>query len=162
MGNEKELHPVRERVRIYDYISTWIVILVIALILRIILAYSSVIPAGTALHAFTNEASYFILFGAGSMLLPLVIGAILGAEIGTRSKNSYAALRSGAINGIYTATIYTIAIIALYEIMLYILPQIGLNPYALFYTMLAPQIIILLVIIEVFSILANAKKSTSI
>jgi hypothetical protein len=150
------------KMHIYDYVSTWITILIIALIAKIILTYTDVIPHGTALYSFVGQATYFIIFGPGSVLLPLVLGAVMGAEIGNRSKSATVALRSGAITAIYVAMIYIIAIVALYEVMLYTLPQLSLRSDTLVFFMIIPQILVLIVIMEIFAALANARRSVAL
>lgn len=145
-------------VSIAEPLFFWIIVLVLALVLRIVLSNTSIFAHGTQAYGIADSASNFFLFDAGSLILPLIVGAAIGAEIGLRSARLKKALRFGLLNGAYAAIVYIIAIFIIYEVILYVTPQAGLTAGFLVTYLIAPQVVVLLAVTEVFAALSHLRK----
>jgi hypothetical protein len=140
-------------------IAVWLVVLFSALVIQYALAgpFSSS-NMGAAQPYFSGFASLILTFPT-SLLIPLVIGAALGAEIGRKSRDIKVARRAGLVNSIYVALVYIVAIIIINEVV----GLANLNPLApsvewlILYWMLLP-IAVLVVSTEVFAVVAHSRK----
>jgi len=75
------------QVSIAEPMFIWVLLLVLALVAKIILLQPSPITPSGGFAQIANEAANFILFMPGAMILPIIVGAVIGAEIGTRAKS---------------------------------------------------------------------------
>ena len=112
-------------------ISAWIVLLFVALAVRFVISAGSFSSGG--ITGILSSASSFILFSPGDVILPLIIGAAIGAEVGIRANSIRKAEKAGALNGIYASIIYIIGIVVIYEILAAVFPAVApsFNPGAL-------------------------------
>ncbi len=161
----EEEAPVRKTtaasVNIAEPLFFWVIVLVLALFSRIVITYTNTFPQPSSAYAFLNGASSFFLFNSGSLILPLIVGAVIGAEIGLRSRSSMKALKAGLLNGVYAAIIYIIAIVIIYEVIVYVLPTAGITFNFLVVNLIAPQVIILVMLVEIFAVLSHSRKVAS-
>jgi len=134
----------------------WLLLLIIAVVINALIN-AGYIPSGKMLSILKASAN-FILFMPGSIILPTIVGAFIGAEIGRRSKSMYVAIKSGIINGVYAAIVYLIAIFIIYETIIYILPNI--NPGVNFFeeNWLATPTVILIALSLLFAGLSHSRK----
>jgi hypothetical protein len=153
-GNEKETGSAQ--VSIAAPMFFWLLLLVIAIAINALIN-AGYIPSGKMLSILKTSAN-FILFMPGSVILPTIVGAFIGAEIGRRSKSMYIAIKSGIINGVYATIVYLIAISIIYETIIYILPNI--NPGVDFFAenWLAMPATILITLCVLFAGLSHSRK----
>ncbi|MCL5100384.1 MAG: hypothetical protein M1122_00305 [Candidatus Marsarchaeota archaeon] len=128
-------------------IAAWILILIVGLLLAVIPSYTKF---ESGLHGIETSMSNFILFNPGPILLPLVIGAVIGARTGARAEGLKDALRSGCLNGAYSAVIYAISTMVIFEI-LYRMQGIQISILHIAFSLLLIPIVVLMCITEVFS-----------
>ena len=154
-ANEKEIEGSAQ-VSIAAPMFFWLLLLVIAVVINALIN-SGYIPSGKMLSILKASAN-FILFMPGSIILPTIVGAFIGAEIGRRSKSMYIAIKSGMINGVYATIVYLIAIFIIYETIIYILPNI--NPGVNFFAenWLAMPAAILIALSVLFAGLSHSRK----
>ncbi|MEM3753933.1 MAG: hypothetical protein QW778_05040 [Candidatus Micrarchaeaceae archaeon] len=134
----------------------WILLLVISLVV-IIAAQSGIIPKGGIGGSIVGVAD-LILFMPGALILPIIIGAAIGAEIGRNSKDMKVAARAGVINGVYAGIIYIIAIVIIYEIIKYVLPSaIPSISFLISYWLAMPFALVVLVSLG-FAVLSHSRK----
>ncbi len=145
-------------VKIADPLFFWVMVLVLAMILRILLIDSRLFPIGSAFYSFASEVSTFFLFSSGSLILPLIIGAVIGAEVGRQSITLMNSVKGGILNGIYAAIVYIIAIVVIYEILIFVIPHLQFTVSFLISNMIIPQTIILIVVVEIFAMLSHVRK----
>jgi hypothetical protein len=145
----------KEQISIAEPMFFWILLLVVAMVINVL------INAGYApsdMASTLKASANFILFMPGSIILPTIVGAFIGAEIGKRSKSMYVAVKSGIINGVYAAIIYLISIFIIYEVILYILPSINPGVDFLALNWLALPSAILIALSVIFAILSHSRK----
>lgn len=156
-----EKKPKKTRgVNIQEPMFFWILLLVIAVVLKIILSNTQTIPPGTQLYSAASSFSNFLLNIPGLAILPLIIGGVIGAEVGLRSSSMKKAMRSGILNGIYASVIYIITILVIYIIIDYAVPQFSSTYYVLLDRIIIP-VAVLLIVTEVFSILSYSRRVES-
>ena len=134
----------------------WMLLLVVAMVINVIVNAGYI--SNTQIQSIAKSIANFILFMPGSIILPTIVGAFIGAEIGKRSKSLYVAIKSSIINGIYAVIIYLIAIFIIYEVILYILPSInpGVNFLEMNWLAIPGAMVIALSII--FAALSHSRK----
>ena len=91
------------------------------------------------------------------ILLPLIIGAVIGSEVGRKSTTPKGALRSGLLNGVYAALIYLIAMIVVYMILSYTNLQ-SAPTYTMIMQSIVIPIFVFLFMLELFAILSHMRK----
>jgi len=155
-GNEKETED-NEQVSIAAPMFFWLLLLVIAIVINA-LANFGYIPGGKILSILKASAS-FILFMPGSVILPTIVGAFIGAEIGRRSKSMHIAIKSGIINGVYAAIVYLIAIFIIYETIIYVMPNISPGISFLEENWFAMPTAILIALSVLFAGLSHSRKA---
>jgi hypothetical protein len=106
----------RSHVDIGGPVTAWLALLFVALALKFLTA--GVQASGGAYALFAGIAN-FILYTPGDIILPLVVGAAIGAEIGKRAGTLRKAQLAGVINGVYASVVYAIGIIVIYEVLNY-------------------------------------------
>lgn len=153
--------PATSSVNIAEPLFFWIIVLVLALFSKVVITSTTTFVPSSQAYAFLNSISTFFLFNSGSLILPLVVGAVIGAEVGLKSKTLYKALKAGILNGVYAAIIYVIAIVIIYEVLLYIIPQSGVTTTFLVNNLVLPQVVILIVLVEIFAALSHSRKITA-
>lgn len=129
----------------------WILILVVALILRLLGNYITV----------SNTIGYIanlVLFMPGSFILPIIIGAAMGAGIGRRSKSVGSAMKTSVLASIYASIIYVVAIVIIYEVISYTASSIAPSLSFLLSEWLALPIATLIIVTIAFSILSNSSR----
>ncbi len=156
--NTEERKESKEQIDIAGPMFIWILLLVIALAIEVIAADTSLLKASGSLSASIVYVAKFILFMPGSIILPLIVGAVIGAEVGKRSKNMRTAIKAGLINGIYACIVYIIAILVIYEIIVYVLPSIVPSVLFLVSEWLAVPAAIVILLSLAFSILSHSRK----
>lgn len=136
----------------------WILLLVIALVLRVVISLTGLVSTTGYAYGIFNSLSDFILFMPGSIIWPLVVGAVIGAQVGLKSKDLKSAERGGVLNGVYAAVVYIVAIFVIFVTMKYGLPQYAPTTTFLVGNWLALPVAILIVLSVVFAILSNSRK----
>ncbi len=147
-----------EPVNLAEPLFFWVIVLLLALFARFVTTYTNAFPAGSPIHGFLVSVSNFFLFSSGTLILPLIVGAVIGAEIGLRAQSVRGALKAGLINGVYSAIIYVIAIAIIYEILAYALPASNVTLSFLVNNLVVPQVLIVLALVEIFAALSNGRK----
>ena len=139
-------------------IAVWLVVLFSALAIQYALAgpYKDS-GLGAAQPYFTAFVQFILVFPT-SLLLPLVIGAALGAEIGMKAHGLNVAKRAGMVNSIYVSLVYLVAIIIINEVLAYAaMPLAPSVPLLVIYWMLLP-IAVVMISTEVFAVVAHSRK----
>lgn len=157
---DKEPEPVRTHADVSGPITGWIVVLFIALAIKLFLSGPSLNSTGSGLISILLSLSTFILFLPGSLILPLVVGAAIGTEVGLSAPKMTSAQKGGLLNGVYAALIYSIAIVIIYEVIVNIIPSLAPNltmQFLLYYWLIYP-IVIIIALCEVFAIISYARK----
>ena len=144
-------------VSIMEPMILWIVLLLVAVSINIILANFNIVSAASFIYSAASAYSKFVLSVPGIDVLPLIIGAIIGAEIGSRSLSLKRATVSGFVTGIYSSVIYAIAITVLYVVLDYGTGHTFALSAILLNSIIFP-IIVLLVVIEMFAVLSFSRK----
>jgi hypothetical protein len=161
-GEEEERKPKKPQTPLYidlsEALSFWIVITVIALILDILVNDTGTIQSGTAQAGFLISVYQFFLFGPGVALLPLIAGAVIGIDVGRKSKNATNTLKVGLVNSVYGALIYLIAIIVLYEVYTFALPHSPITQNQLLMNWIALPIGIFIVTSVVLALVSVSRK----
>lgn len=137
-------------------IAVWLILLFAALVIQYAFTYAN--SALGATPTIFLSISNFILFLPGSLILPLIVGAALGAEIGTKSRSRVVAEKAGLVNGIYASLVYLVAIVVIYEVLANILPAIAPTMYFLLVNWVISPIAIVLVATEIFSVVSHYRK----
>ena len=135
----------------------WAILLLVAISINITLANFNTIPAASTIYAVASAYSKFVLSMPGIAILPLIIGAVIGAEVGSRSLNLKRTTKIGLLNGIYLSVIYAMTIIVLYIVLDYGTSQTFSLSAILLNSIIFP-IIVLLIAIEIFAILSFSRK----
>ncbi len=97
----------------------WILIIVIGLIFSGAGAYISANSYFSFIKSFLINGGSFILIYPGPIIFPIIVGAIIGREVGKKSVSATKASKSGFINGFYGAVIYLLAVAIVYVVMDY-------------------------------------------
>lgn len=158
---ESEKSQKTTSVNLSEPMFFWIFLLVVAIILNTLLTYT---PAGNGSipqYALLGTIANFILSGPGLLILPLIAGAVIGAEVGLRTRNTKTAVKAGFLNGVYGSVIYIIAIIILYEVVVYALPKSGLTLGQFVSNWVVVPVIAFIIVIEAFAVLSNSRKTAS-
>ncbi len=141
-------------------ISAWLVLLFVALAIKFFVSSGTASGAGGISSTLAN-ASNFILFFPGDIILPLVIGAAIGAEVGIRSKTLKKAGQAGLMNGVYAAVVYTIGIVTIYAVLSAVFPSIAPSTSFLIVSWLALPVVICIALSEGFALLSYSRKVSS-
>jgi hypothetical protein len=157
-SGKKRPRTKAQPVNLAEPLFFWIVILALALFARFVTTYTSAFSHTGEIYSFLTSASNFFLLSSGALILPLIVGTVIGSEIGLKASNLAGALKAGLLNGIYTAIVYVIAIIIIYEIMLYALPNPEITTTFLINGLIVPQVVTVLILIEIFAILSHGRK----
>ncbi len=114
----KKATPQKQRshVDIGAPVTAWLVLLFVALALKFLAANA---PASNGAYVLFAAIANFILYAPGDVILPLVVGAAIGAEIGKRAGTLRKAQIAGVLNGVYASIVYAIGIIVIYEVLNY-------------------------------------------
>ena len=137
-------------------ISAWLVLLFVALAIRFVTSSASF--SSGSLAGLLSSASSFILFSPGDVILPLVIGAAIGAEVGIKANSLKKAERAGVLNGVYAAMVYAIGIIVIYEIISSVFPSVSPSFDFLLTSWIAIPVITCIAVTEAFAILSYSRK----
>lgn len=116
---EPKIQPTQKKSSHVDIgapVAAWLALLFVALALKFLT--SGAAPSNGVYALFASIAN-FILYTPGDIILPLVVGAAIGAEIGKRTATLKKAQIAGVLNGIYASVIYSIGIIVIYEVLSY-------------------------------------------
>jgi hypothetical protein len=148
--------PTR-RVSLYEPMFVWIALILIALALKLVATNPNLIPGSSQIYTIANLYSNFMLKMPGTAVLPLIIGAVIGAEVGRKSATLAVTIRSATVNGIYATIIYLVTIVIVYMIMGYVLPQYA-SPYTVVLQGMAIPVVIFLLTLEVFAVLSHMRK----
>jgi len=139
-------------------LAAWLVVLFVALLIQYVLTGPYASSGITSSYPIFLSFANFILFLPGSLILPLAVGAALGAEIGAKARSLKAAERAGLINGVYASLVYTIAIIIIYEVLANVLPILAPTiPFLVIDWLVAP-IAIVMVLTEIFAVVSHSRK----
>lgn len=145
-------------ISLYEPMFFWIFILYLALTLRIILNNVAGLTSLSIVYSILYVFSSFVLSTPGFVVLPLIAGGIIGAEVGVRSKDIHTTLRNSFLNSVYAAAIYLVSIVVLYEVLDYTFPSTSLQLSDIIVGWIAIPILILIVITGSFAVLSNARK----
>ena len=161
---EEESKPKQitaQPVNIAEPLFFWIIVLVLALFARFIVTYTNAFLHDSSAYTFLMGASNFFLLGSGTLILPLIVGAVIGAEVGLKARSMFGALKAGLLNGLYAGVVYVIAIIIIYEILVYAIPSSQITLAFLINNLVVPQLLILVGVIEIFAVLSHSRKVSS-
>ncbi|MDE1855338.1 MAG: hypothetical protein KGH57_03420 [Candidatus Micrarchaeota archaeon] len=153
---EEEARKKSSSIDIAGPISAWMLLLFVALAIRFITSSGSVSTQG--LGGVLSSASNFILFSPGDIILPLVIGAAIGAEVGTRANSLKKAERAGALNGVYAAIVYIIGIVVIYEIISSVFPSLAPSFSFLLTSWIAIPVLVCTALSVAFAVLSYSRK----
>jgi hypothetical protein len=146
----------KSSVDIHDPMFLWILLLMSAVVLRILLTDTAYIPQGTS-YNMTALYSNFLLQFPGIVILPLIIGAVIGSEVGERSSTFANAMRGGLINGMYASIIYLASIVIIYIILNYTTPQFSTLYLTVLNSVMLP-ILVFMLTLEIFAALSYFRK----
>lgn len=154
--DERPIGDAHAYANVSGIISVWLIMLFAALAIQYAFTYgrSSI---GATPSIFLSIAT-FILFLPGSLILPLVVGAALGADVGSKSRSIEVAEKSGLVNGIYASLVYAIAIVVIYEVLSNVLPAIAPTTSFLLIDWIAVPIAIVPVVTEIFAVVSHYRK----
>ncbi len=155
---KQQKRPASAPVNLSEPLFFWVIVLILALFSMVVTADTKAFAVGSAMYEFLHGASNFFLFGTGTLILPLIVGAVIGAEVGTKARSIVSALKSGLLNGVYAGIVYVIAIVIIYEVLVYVLPSSGVTLSFLENNLVIPQVIIVIVLVEVFAVLTHGRK----
>ena len=110
-------------VRIYEPMFVWIFLLSVAVVLNIILVNTPFIAQGSFAYTISDNYIRFILQFPGMVVLPLIIGAMIGSDVGRKATSAKSATKAGILNGVYASLVYLIAIIVIYMVVSYLTMQ---------------------------------------
>lgn len=140
-------------------VSSWIILLFIALTIKFVVSSGTMGGSSAgSIDSWLAIIANFILGTPGEIILPLVIGAAIGDEVGAKSETLRKAEKSGLLNGVYASVIYLIGIIIIYEVLTGILPNAAPTFSILITSWIAMPILICIVLSEVFAILSHSRK----
>lgn len=144
-------------VDIHDPMTLWIFLLLVAVVIRLLIANTSYIPTDSEAYSAVVTYSNFLLQFPGIMILPLIVGGIVGTEVGERSSTLQSTLRSGLLNGIYASIIYLIAIVIIYIVLnYYTAPQFSTLYTAIINGIILP-IVTFMLVLEIFAVLSYSR-----
>lgn len=141
-------------------VTAWLVLLFVALAIRVFTS-TGTIGSGGSIGSALSAAANFILFTPGDIILPLVIGAAVGAEVGMHADSLRKAELSGLMNGVYAAIVYTIGIVVIYEVLSSVFATIAPSVEFLLTSWIALPIAVCVVLSLVFSVLSYSRKVNS-
>ncbi len=141
-------------------VAAWLILLFIALVLKFLI---SGVFAGNSAYSLLSSIASFILYTPGDIILPLAVGAAIGAEIGKRAGTLRKAQVAGVLNGVYASVIYAIGIIVIYEVLSYgvlnsMVAGVALSLGFLFLSWLAIPMAICIALTVLFSMLSYSRK----
>ncbi|MEM3791395.1 MAG: hypothetical protein QXL16_01540 [Candidatus Micrarchaeaceae archaeon] len=128
----------------------WIIIIAIGFAL---LAIPNFFSLGKNIDLLESKIGYFFSFSPGYVLVPLIIGVLIGNKSGRGSTNVKNAIKRGSLNAAYAFLVYGIAISVIYELSTYLAPlanYYGINEFII------KNIIISGFIVVVISIISSA------
>lgn len=145
-------------ISLYEPMFFWIFILYLALTVKIVLSNLEGFTSLSVVYSILYVFSSFILSTPGFIVMPLIAGGIIGAEVGVKSKEIGHAIRNSLLNSAYAAAIYLVSIVVLYEVLDYTYPSTSLQLQNIIIGWIIIPIVILVVITCAFSVLSNARK----
>ena len=155
---EKEPEQVKTHADVAEPITGWLLVLFIALFIRLFFTGANLNAVGGGIIPVLLSLAAFILFLPGSLILPLIVGAAIGTEVGLSAPKMPSAQKGGLLNGVYTALVYSIAIVIVYEVLINVLPSLAPTMNFLVYYWLIYPVIIIIALCEVFAIMSYARK----
>lgn len=140
-------------------VLAWILLLFIALMIEFVAA-SGFLGGNSTSGVSGRFASIanFILGTPGEIILPLVIGAAIGADVGSKADSLTKAAKGGLLNGIYASAMYLVGIIVIYEVLIQILPSAAPSVGVLLSSWVVLPIIVCIALAELFAILSHSRK----
>ncbi len=137
----------------------WTFLLLAALAAKT-LAASGIITSGYMLKAMATYSG-FILSSSGMIVLPLIVGAIVGAEVGNGAGRLTEAAKAGLLNGVYAAMIYSLIILIIYEVLLYAAPVVVPAKALILNQWIAVPVVVLVSLSEIFALVSHARRMGS-
>jgi hypothetical protein len=101
-----------------------------------------------------------VLFMPGSIIIPLLVGIAIGVKVGNRSKTAARSARMGMLNGIYASIIYIVAMVIVYEVMVYVSPSLLPTVNFMLLSWGIQPIVEVIVTSTIFSIVLSAMKNS--
>ncbi len=154
---EEEEEEENLPISIAEPMTFWITLLVIALIFKIALSYANPFSASASAH-FAGTIANYILFLPGSLILPIIVGAVIGVRVGDCVRRKRDILAKGLMNGVYASIIYMLSIIIIYAVFVYAMPASAPGIAFLSTQWLAIPIAIEIVLAVLFSVLTFSRK----
>lgn len=151
--------PKGNSINLRDPLFVWVFILLIAVSAEIINS-SGYVPKSTSIYSMLNTYANFVLVFPGIIIVPVIMGAIIGSEVGLRSSNINSALRTGMMNGLYASVVYTLTIVIIYFVIIYSVPQF-ITVYSLILDNIIVPLLVFIIVIEVFAVLSHSRKVDS-
>ena len=149
-------------VSILEPMLFWIVLLIIALAIRMVITFTGLVGSTGSIYDVLSNFSNYVLFMPGMVVLPLIVGAIIGAQVGLKARSMELAQRGGLLNGVYSAVVYLVAIVVIWAIIYYIIAPSAPNllPSVLFLVgeWLVAPVVILILVSFFFSVLSYSRK----
>ncbi|MDE1762432.1 MAG: hypothetical protein KGH78_04560 [Candidatus Micrarchaeota archaeon] len=135
----------------------WIILLAVGLVLRAFTTFAgSLSPAPVS--GVVNAISDFMLKLPGSIIMPIVFGAIVGALVGMKARNIGSAARMGAIDGAYASIIYLVTIAVIYLILFYSIPAAVPDLTFVVEFWIAAPVAITILLALLFSVISSLRK----
>ncbi len=149
-------------VSIIEPMLFWVILLIIALVLRMVLTFTGLVGSTGSIYNLLNSFSNYVLFMPGAVILPLVVGAIIGAQVGIKAHSMELAQRGGLLNGVYAAVVYLVAIIVIWAIVYYVIvpsaPSVLPSVLFLIGEWLVAPVAILILVSFFFAVLSHSRK----
>lgn len=150
MGGSRSSGPIRHHYsRNYSHtyertpVFYWVAALAIALLINILLFFNLIQP-NTGLHSLLNSLANFILYLPGIIVLPLIIGMLIGREVGHSARTIKYAARIGFLKSIYACLTYVVSIIILYLILFYTINSAPSLQYLIEYWLVLPSAVLMI------------------
>ncbi len=147
----------RSAVEIAAPMAFWVFLLIAALAAKIFAA------SGTITDYYLIEVlrvySGFMLSTSGMVVLPLAVGAFVGAEVGKVTGSLTKAARGGFLNGLYAAMVYTITVMIIYETLTYAAPSSVPDKALVLNSWIALPVVVLMALSEIFALVSHARRT---
>ncbi len=158
LAQERRASKHASNVDIGEPMFVWIMLLLIAVVVRFVLSYTALVPVHSPIYSLLGLYMGFLFNPPGIFVLPLIVGAIIGAEVGTRSFSMKSSVKSGLLNGVYAAVVYIVTILVLSVVLDYLSPN-GMQLSSLISNTIALPVVTLIIVIEAFAILSYSRKT---
>ncbi len=139
-------------------VTVWILLLFVALFMQFVVSSNIGLDSSTGLGGMLAGIASFILGTPGEITIPMVIGAVMGEDVGHKSISFKQAWRGGLLNGLYACLVYLIGIIVIYEVLTVAMPSSAPTAVSFVLTWIALPILICVAVTEIFAVASHIRK----